>query len=214
MTHFTSYFFNDSGGAGYIGRSIQSGPTNTVFEKRKAGSLVLSAYNTNNQTSAILNVAGSSATLGGVFVDTAHNLAAGVDFVGSTVNHTPDAVSLYDVTDLSSPMFLAQYNFPSNQVANANFISQTVIAGWKVFALDGNNGLVAFYINPPVNSMILSIARSGTNVDLSWGNSGAVLQGTTNLSPPAWTDLMTPGQTNSVQPAAGETQFYRLVQRR
>lgn len=214
MTHFTSYFFNDSGGAGYIGRSIQSGPTNTVFEKRKAGLLVLSAYNTNDQTSAILNVGGFSTTLGGVFVDTAHHLAAGVDFVGSAVSHIPDAVSLYDVSDLSSPMFLAQYNFPSNQVANANFISQTIIAGWKVFALDGNNGMMAFYINPPVNSMILSIARSGTNVDLSWGNSGAVLQGTTNLSPPAWTDLMTPGQTNSVQPAAGETQFYRLVQRR
>lgn len=214
MTVFSNYWFYDAAGGGSIGRSVQFGPTNTVFEKRKAADLFQSAYNTNSQSSRVVNDIGfSSVTLGGVFVDTAHNLVAGVDFVG-TASQKPDAVALYNITEASAPMLLARYNFPANQVANANFICQTVIAGSRVFALDGNNGLMAFYINPPVNSMILNIARSGTNVNLSWGNAEAALQTTASLNPPAWTNLTVAGQTNSVQPIAGESQFYRLVQQR
>ena len=111
-------------------------------------------------------------------------------------------------------MLIKRYNFPINQVANANVICETIISGNRGFSLDANNGLIAFFINPPVNSMILNITRSGANVNLSWGNSAAILQGSTNLSPAAWTDLTTAGQTNSVQPIAGESQFYRLIQRR
>jgi hypothetical protein len=212
MTLFTNYWFFDSAGGGSIGRSMQFGPTNTVFEKRKGASLAYSRYNTNNQSSAILTTVSSSTTLGGVFADTAHNLAAGVDFIGSTTK--PDAVALYDITDPSMPMLLKEYNFPSNQVANANFICQTVIAGLRVYSLDANNGLMAFYINPPGNSMILTNTPSGPNMDLSWGSSAAILQGSPTLVPTAWTDLTTAGQTNSVQSMTNGMQFYRLIVRR
>jgi hypothetical protein len=213
LNSFTNYWFNDSGGGGSIGRSIQFGPTNSIYEKRKGTPLVWSSYDTNanvNSSSVILQV-GSSQTLGGVALDTAHNLAIGVDFIGSPAA-TPDAVALYDITDVNSPMLIKQYNFAVNQVANANVICETIIAGNRVWALDANNGLMFLNIIPPVNSMKLNIAPSGSNVNLSWGNAQAVLQSSPALSPQNWTDVAGPGVTNSVQPAASGA-VYRLIQR-
>ena len=150
-------------------------------------------------------------TLGGVAVDSTHKLVIGVDFVGAASGN--DGVALYDTTDPSSPMFIKRYSFPADFVNNANFICQTIISGNRVYSLDGNNGLMAFLINPPVNSMRLNITKSGSNVNLSWGNPDAILQGTPSISPTAWVDLTTAGQTSSVQPIASGNQFYRLVLR-
>ena len=189
LASFTNYAFLDSAGGGSIGRSIQFGTNNTALEKRKGAALVYSSYDlTNGESSGFLSI-NSSVTLGGVFADSAHNLAAGVDFIGATTTPTtPDAVALYDISDPTSPMFISHYNFPANAVANANVICQTLISGWKVYSLDANNGLVSYYINPPVNSMRLNIAPAGANVNLSWGSTFAILQGTTNVSPTGWTD--------------------------
>jgi gamma-glutamyltranspeptidase / glutathione hydrolase len=213
LTQFTNYWFTNSAGGGTIGRSVQFGSGNTVFEKRKGTNLFLSAYNTSTRTSSILSSVTFSNTLGGVFVDAARNLALGVDFVGAAGTQ-PDAVALYDISVPAAPALIARYYFPTSQVANANYICQTIVAGWKAFALDANNGLMAFYINPPADTMVLNIARSGANANLWWGQSGAVLQSATSLHPTSWTDQTTPGQTNAVQPAAGGAQFYRLVLRR
>ena len=132
----------------------------------------------------------------------------------ASVAGTESAVALYDISDPSSPMFISHYNFPVNAVANANVICQTLIAGWKVYSLDANNGLVSYYINPPVNSLRLNIAPAGANVNLSWGSAFAILQGTPGLNPPAWSDLTTAGQTNSIQSATNGIQLYRLIVRR
>jgi hypothetical protein len=212
LTTFTNFGFFDSAGGGSIGRSIQFGPTNTVYEKRKGVSLVYSRYDTNTQSSLAIGSVPSSGTLGGVFVDSAHKLAVGVDFVGSPSK--PDAVSVYEVSDPSSPLFINSYSFPANQVANANVICETIVSGSRVFALDANNGLMAFNIIPPVNSMVLHITPAGANVNLSWGNSEAILQGTASLQAPiTWTDLAGPGLTSSSQSASGPYQYYRLIQR-
>ncbi len=179
-----------------------------------------SAYSFTNRISTSLSAVNFSSTLGGVFLDMGGNLAAGVDFVGSTTAPLkPDAVALYDISELSSPMLLARYNFPANQFPNANYIGQTVIANHRVYALDGNNGMVAFNVYPPVNQttnlMWLSITPAGTNVALSWGNWAAVLQSKPSFDPTnIWADLTTFGQTNSLQPIAGGSQFYRLIERR
>src|SRR5205085_4845874 len=120
LASFTNFWFFDSGGGGSIGRSVQFGATNTVFEKRKGSTLFYSSFNTNSQNSAVLLSVGSSTTLGGVAVDTVHNLEIGVDFVGT--GSTPDAVALYDITDPLSPMLIKRYDFPTVQKANANVI--------------------------------------------------------------------------------------------
>jgi hypothetical protein len=144
LTGFTNFPVIDVAGAGSIGRSIQFGPTNTVFEKRKGAGLYFSSYT--NGTESLLLTVDSTTTLGGVAVDTLHNLAIGVDFIGNAT--TPDAVSLFDITDPGSPMLVHQYSFPSNQVANANVICQTIVASNYVYSMDANNGLIKFVINP------------------------------------------------------------------
>jgi gamma-glutamyltranspeptidase/glutathione hydrolase len=212
LTRFTNYWFSDSAGNGSIGRSVQFGSNNSGLEKRKGTNLFYSTYNTNAHNSGIFSSIVFSNTLGGVFTDTGRNLAVGVDFVGSASQ--PDAVALYDITDSSVPILLGHYSFPINQVANANFICQTVVSGWKAFSLDANNGLVAFYINPPANLMVLNIAPSGNHVNLSWAQSAAVLQSSPTLNPSSWTDLTFPGQTNSLPPSSGTPRFYRLMLRR
>jgi hypothetical protein len=213
LNSFTNFWFIGSAGSGSIGRSVQFGDTNTVLQKRWSSSLVLSKYDTNAQSSVALSSVDSSGTLGGVWVDRQHNLAVGVDFIG-TVGSVPDAVALYDISDPASPMLLGHYNFPVNKVANGNVICQTIVSGSKVYSLDGNNGLVSFWINPPASSMTLNAVRSGANLNLSWGNSSAILQGSPAVAPATWTDLTTAGQTNSVQSLAGPNHYFRLILRR
>ncbi len=206
MTTFTNSWFSDTAGGGSIGRSIQFGTNNTVYEKRKGAPLFHTTYT--NQVGTLLSGIDSSPTLGGVAVDATHKLMIGVDFIGN-VNTRPDAVALYDISDPSTPMLISQYNFPSNQIANANAICNTIVVGNRVYALDGNNGMVAFNIvDPP---LVLNIIRAGSNVNLSWTDSNAILQGTTNLNPTiTWTDLSSVGQTNAVQNASSGNQYFRL----
>lgn len=211
LATFTNYWFFDSSGGGSIGRSIQFGTNNTILEKRKSTALVYSHYDLTNQNSDAFLSINSPATLGGAYVDSARHLLTGVDFIGGTTTPaTPDAVALYDISDPSSPMLIGHYSFPANAVANANAICQTVIAGSRIFALDSNNGLVAFSINPPANALALNISPAGSSVKLSWGNPSAILQGTSTLNPPSWSDLSSVGQTNLSLPAVDSRQFYRL----
>jgi len=208
---FTNAFFADAGGGGSIGRSLQFGPTNTVYTKRKGSTLLLQAYDTGLQVGAGVQSIDFSTTLGGVAVDPVHKLAIGVDFIGATAGS--DAVALYDIADPAAPMLVNRYSFAASFVNNANFLCQTVISGNRVYSLDGNNGMLALFIDPPANSMVLKFSHSGNNVNLSWGNNQAILQGSSGLAPTSWADLTTAGITNSVQSATSTNKFYRLIQR-
>ena len=146
-------------------------------------------------------------------VDSAHNLAVGVDFIGST--NAPDAVDLYEVSDLSTPLLIARYSFPTNQQPNANFIAQSVVAGNRVFVLDGNNGIVAFNLVPPPQPA-LTVNLSGANVLLSWPNS---FSGYSLYSSPSVTGpYSTPEGSGAVvgsfywvtNSPSGSAKFYRL----
>src|ERR1043166_6858670 len=215
LNTFTNYWFTDVAGGGSIGRSVEFGTSNTVFEKRKGTILVKSSYDlVSNAALAILSTP-SSDTLGGVWVDTQHNIMAGVDFIGN--NAGPDAVALYDITEPGLPMLLTRLNFqPSPNVANANVICTTIIAGSRGWSLDANNGLVAFNINGPT----LSIVQDGSKAILSWGLfAGYTLQATPSLTAPVtWTNVAPPAAiftvngkytvTNSI---SGAGLYYRLV---
>jgi hypothetical protein len=215
LNSFTNLPFNSGAGSGSIGRSLQFGTNTTVLQKRKGNALSFSTYSglAGGQigTATVIQTVNSSTTLGGVAVDPSRSLAAGVDFIGSA--SAPDAVSLFDISTPASPLLLKQLKFPQNQIANANAIAQTVMAGNKIFALDANNGIMAFYIDPPTNSMKLTIVQQGSNVNLSWGYFGAVLQSATNLTSPTWMDASTVGQTNATEAQASQ-KFYRLIDRR
>ncbi len=213
---FTNAPFTESY-PGSIGRSLQFGPTNTYWLKRKALPLQFQQYNLTSQLASTLNVYSQlPATMAGITLATSQPLAAGVDYIGNATN-TPDAVALFEVSDWNSPMLIARYSFPANQFPNANFIGQTVFAGNKVFALDGNNGIMAFTIQAPSgNSPSLAIALSGSNVILSWPTNytGFTLKSTATLvTPITWgtegTGTVSGAQYFITNSAAG-SKFYRL----
>jgi len=219
LSGFTNYPFSEVAGGGSIGRSIQFGPGASVYEKRRGNSLIYSTYTLSNQTAQLVYNSPSSTTLGGVAIDSTQTLAAGVDFIGAA-NSKPDVVSLYDITDPVSPLLLGQYAFPSNQVANANSICQTLIVGSRVYALDANNGMVTFNIVPAASSNppALTIVLSGSNVIVSWPQQGSyTLQSVANLtSPIGWGDLSTGTPANGryvvTNSISSQATFYRLRQ--
>ena len=210
MSAFASSWFSASYGAPPIGRSLQFGTNNTFWQKRSGGSLQLSSYDLGAQTSTVItNYNAFPGSLGPVGLDFSRNLLAGINFSGVTT--TPDTLDLYDISNPADPLLIAKYNFPTNSKPNGNVVGQVVFAGNKVFALDGNNGVVAFTIASPANSAAptLNFSKSGSTLNFAWSDSVAILQSATDLSGP-WTDLTTAGQTNSSQPITGPLKFYRL----
>lgn len=62
------------------------------------------------------------------------------------------------------------------------------------------------------NVIHLSIRHSGTNLNFAWlgGVAPFVVQQCSNLSPPAWSDLLTTGATSTNLPDPAATTFYRV----
>ncbi|PYJ81751.1 MAG: hypothetical protein DME22_20495 [Verrucomicrobia bacterium] len=215
MGSFISTSFSQGYGSGTIGRSLQFGAGSAFWQKRKGTQLRSSTYDLAGQSSAaVTNYNSFPASLGPVGLDLTRNLLAGIDF--SNDINAPDTLDFYDATDFNDPLLVAKYNFPVNSQPNGNFIGQVVFAGNLVFAVDGNNGILAFTIVPPSRPP-LTIARAGANAVLSWTSSatGFALQKTSSLSPPDWADVsQTPdvvnGQNTITNEASVGTAFYRL----
>lgn len=198
-----------------VGRSLQFGTNNTVWQKTRGDRLELSSYDLNAGTSVLLSsFLDWPSSLGGITLDFQRNLGVAVDFNG-VANASPDTVKLYEIADLSQPMLIATYNFPTNKQGNANLISQCVFAGDRVFALNGNNGLVAFDLVPPAPQ--LSIMASGNDVLITWpaSSTGFTLEASPVVSPPVWTNVGTGTVVGAafqiVEPASATSLFYRLV---
>jgi hypothetical protein len=154
--------------------------------------------------------------VGLVTVDLTRNLAAGIMFVTNGAAY-PDRLVVYDMSSLTNPLPIAQYTFPVNHRTNNNFIGQVVFGPDKIFAADGNNGIIAVPAYPAFLPG-LSITRSGDSVVLAWTHSipEFVLQASASLSPPVWTNLGLPvtltGNQNTVtNTIAGGPKFYRLA---
>jgi len=215
LSAFVPTAFGQTYGSGSIGRSLQFGGDNTFWQKREGSRLQLSEYDLAAQNSvALTNYSGFPASLGPVDLDLAHKILAGINFSGST--NTPDRLDLYDISDFNHPLLIAGYNFPTKELLNGNFIGQVLFAGNKVYALDGNNGIVAFTVVLPAAPQ-LSITRTGSDVVLSWSSSAAgfVLQRNAGLVPADWMDVSTTptivnGQNTVSENASNGKTFYRL----
>jgi hypothetical protein len=132
---------------GVIGRSLQFGPTNTFWQKRKADRLEVSTYSTTAAPGSLTtsNAATYSflpSSVGPIAIDFTRNVLGALNFSGNT--NGADTLDLYDISNLNSPTLTARYFFPVTQQPNPNWIGQIVFGGGKVFAVDGNNGIVAF----------------------------------------------------------------------
>jgi len=82
-----------------------------------------------------------------------------------------------------------------------------------LFALDTNNGLVAYRITPRTpDDESLTATRQGNQVRLSWLNMGAILESTRALGTTAtWTAIVgTETTTEHLTDPAGNARFFRL----
>lgn len=208
-----------------IGRTLQFGPTNTFWLKKrsttKPGSgpvpalpLVLFQNNAAPATTLLVSVSPFYGEVGPLTLDFPRNLAAGIMFVTNAAS--ADHLVVYDISNLASPLQLAQYDFPVLHQTNNNYIGQVVIGTDQIYAVDGNNGIMAVPIVPP-SIPTLQIAAAGSSAVLSWSNTvpGFVLQSTTNLAAPLWSPVSQPvvegGLLNSVTDTPTSPTFYRLV---
>lgn len=213
LTAFTNRpFLHNYSIGGVLGRSIQFGLSNTVWQKTYTGPLMLSRYDLETGSSAVLaSFSGFPATLGGLFMDLDRNLAVGVNFNG-TPQTTPDTLNFYEISDLATPLLISTFSFPTNQQGNANHITHAIFTPTKVFALNANNGILAFSLAPR-----LGLTVAGADLALSWATNfaGFTLQATPSLTPLVnWTNVGTGTIVNGnyvvTNRVGGGQLFYRL----
>jgi hypothetical protein len=214
-------YFTHSYGRGSIGRSLQFGSGDTIWQMRRGRpygrptALAQSAYDFVPRTSSVVsNINMFTSFTGPIGLDFSNGYGAAIIFAPDS--STPDSVALYDISNLTQPLLLSRQNFPVNRQSNGNSFGQVIVSSNHVFALDANNGLMGFEIGAaPVT---LSISLSGNDVILSWPSSatGYLLQKTSNLSTIDWQPVNAPvqeqnGQNIVTNQVTDSTGFYRLV---
>lgn len=139
---FTSKLITEAQIAGALGVSFGAG--NTIWTKKGGASpqpLRHVQFDPATGAGTVLHEFPSSqfpATIGQVDVNGASNILAAIAI------ETPDNVKVYDISDLSAPPVLIDAeNFPADN-ANGNAVGSVVATGDLIFALDTNNGLVAY----------------------------------------------------------------------
>ncbi|PWU13207.1 MAG: hypothetical protein C5B50_19805 [Verrucomicrobia bacterium] len=150
---------------------------------------------------------------GAFAVDPANSLMAAIILTGAA-----DQLNLYDLSATNSgPVLLSSWGIPG--LNDNNFgLGAVAFGGNRLYALDTNNGLLAFRVTFPGGPTPLSANRSGTNVWLAWAASarGFYLQqrgSFTNGS--TWQSVFDPvsiagNQFVVTQQVANVAGFYRL----
>ncbi len=220
MLTWTSTVFTAFYGSGTIGRSLEFGLTNTIWQKKRSNRLLLASYE------AALGIGleqasyeAFSTNLGPVALNSSRQLLAGIEFatVQQPVNAVilPDMLVVYNVEDLANPRLIGRFPMPAGQTAarpNANSIAQVIFQGNRLYAVEGNNGIMGFTVPYPT----LDITRIGSSSLLRWASAepGYKLQATPALSG-GWTNLpQTATNINSRYLVSDSTaepmKFYRL----
>jgi hypothetical protein len=211
--------------AGFASLGIAFGPGNTFYAKGGHDyNLREISFNTNavpaTGTAIETYVAGSQVPndLTGLGVDITNNILGGVCY-----NDNPSDVQLYLLSDnTNSPYLFEQDFFPANN-ANGQENSVVTLKGGLGFALNVNNGIVAFkYSEPYAPSVTLtSVVYTPASTVINWNNTfdrhGYQVQYKTSISDPAWTSLgapvttINPNASFTDTTAHGTTRFYRVI---
>jgi hypothetical protein len=205
------YFANPAGGT-TGGRTLLFSGTDAAFwEKHGSGNFNLVSYDIVGHTGTIVtnypNVSGSPTQIA---LNAGTNVMVGIVF--SSSSNAPDTLVQYDITDPTQPLFIKSYNFPTNHQDNANGCGRVIFKGDRVYALDSNNGMVAWTLVP-----VLHIGPGPSGLVLSWSGEtpGYTLTASPSLATPTtWTNVSTGtliGSQYFVTNAANAAAlFYRL----
>jgi hypothetical protein len=197
--------------SGAFGLSVSFGQGNTFWAKGDSETaLRLVQFDLANGTGTVLRTFGSASyPLGATImaVNTNLNVLAAVSL------QNPDNLRLYDIGNLAGgPRLVDQELFATD---NDNLFGTGAVdfGAGRVYALDSNNGLVAYTLGaippPPVLARI-NILRDGGSVTLTW-DGNYILQSTTNLPVGTnFTDVVgaTNGHTEAVNSALQK--YFRL----
>lgn len=139
--NFTATKITSDAAAEETRRALAWGAGNTFWAKTIAGNLRQFSLDLGNQTATAV----TSVSLPGVYaeaidVDVSRNLVALV-----CTNHT---LRLYDIFDPAQPIQQdVTQTFPPPGDANGNWVGSAALRNGKLFALDCNNGILAFSLN-------------------------------------------------------------------
>jgi hypothetical protein len=210
--------------SGFARLGLAFGPGgNTFWGKAPGGSLYLVEFDLSSNTGAVVHEYSTNsvaAGLRGISTGLNQRFLAGISL---DLSHN---VQLYEIGDLAAgPILRDQEVFAS---LNANVTSGgtgvTAFGGNYLFALDTNNGLKAFLIDPnyvpPITEFsITSVVQSGNSIILIWqSNAGQAyqVQSRDSLESGSWANLgsavVAVGSSTSFTNAiSGGSKFYRVV---
>jgi hypothetical protein len=128
-----------------------------------------------------------------------------------------DQLNVYDiVAEVTSPTLLASWPVPGYNDNNFG-LGEVCFGGDRLYALDTNNGLLAFRLIFPGGPVTLSARLLGSNVRLSWPAAarGFLIERRNSAGSGSWQpvpDLVNLNGTEHVATptATGDSQFYRL----
>jgi hypothetical protein len=152
-------------------------------------------------------------TCGALNLDPANSLLAAVNIADGA-----DQLNLYDLSNpATSPFLLASWTFPGAS-DNSFGLGAIAFGGNRLYALDTNNGLLAFKMIFPGGATALNAVRMGSDVVLSWPASarGFFLKKRPSFSGgSSWQSVfdavtVTPTQLVVTQMALSGASFYRL----
>ncbi len=140
-TKITTDAITTPGGQEETRRCLAWGAGNTFWAKTVTGNLRQFSLNLGNQTASnIASIAMSGVYAEGLDVDVSRNLALLV-----CTNHT---LLLYDIINPAAPVQQdTTKTFPTPTRGNANWVGCAALRSGKVFGLDVNNGILAYWIN-------------------------------------------------------------------
>jgi hypothetical protein len=186
------------------------GPGNTFFGKAVNGALYHMAFDPAAGTATILHAyPEAGVNLAGIAVNTNSTLLAGI-----SVQSGPDAVELYDLSDTGGMLQLLDTELFTSDNANTGYSGNAAFGKDNMlFALDTNNGLVAYRIGGITSQPRLEVTVEDGELMITWNDADATLESTTELGPNAsWTPVtVTAGATEYSTPASGTTRFFRLT---
>jgi hypothetical protein len=225
--NFTPALIAVQGGVplGFAGAGIAFGSGNTFYAKGGHNyNLREVSFDTNANTGTVIQTytAGSQVPndLTGLAVDITNNILSGVCY-----NDTPHDLQLYLLSGNTNAPYLFEQDFFPASNPNSQEDAVTILSGGLGFALDVNNGILAFtYSLPAAPAVTLTgVGYAPGNIVINWNNTfnghGYQVQYKNTLLDPAWTNLGSPVTAASATAsytdttATGSTRFYRVISR-
>ncbi len=143
-TNFTATKIGTDATASDTRWGLAWGTNNTFWAKQNGGNLKQFSLNLVANTAAtVTNIAMTTVPGGPLDVDVSRSLTAILGSVGTT-NHT---LRLYDTLNPAAPVQQDSTRSFSTANANANNVGAVSLRSGKLFAMDCNNGILAFSLN-------------------------------------------------------------------